>query len=107
LALYGSIYTIPVYLGQIQGYDATQIGIVVMWIGLPQCCLSCDLHAAGSTRGAASSARSSTARQFHAPPHCAATPRRHLPASMLITRLAQPRGSASSSADAVAGVAAQ
>ena len=36
LALYGSIYTIPVYLGQIQGYDATQIGIVVMWIGLPQ-----------------------------------------------------------------------
>jgi DHA2 family multidrug resistance protein len=36
LALYGSIYTIPVYLGQIQGYDATQIGIVIMWIGLPQ-----------------------------------------------------------------------
>jgi len=36
LALYGSIYTIPVYLGQIQGYDATQIGVVVMWIGLPQ-----------------------------------------------------------------------
>jgi DHA2 family multidrug resistance protein len=36
LALYGSIYTIPVYLGQIQGYDATQIGVVIMWIGLPQ-----------------------------------------------------------------------
>jgi DHA2 family multidrug resistance protein len=36
LSLYGSIYTIPVYLGQIQGYDATQIGVVIMWIGLPQ-----------------------------------------------------------------------
>lgn len=36
LALYGSIYTIPVYLGQIQGYNASQIGIVIMWIGLPQ-----------------------------------------------------------------------
>lgn len=36
LALYGSIYIIPVYLGQIQGYNASQIGIVVMWIGLPQ-----------------------------------------------------------------------
>jgi len=36
LALYGSIYIIPVYLGQIQDYDASQIGTVVMWIGLPQ-----------------------------------------------------------------------
>jgi DHA2 family multidrug resistance protein len=36
LALYGSIYIIPVYLGQIQGYDASQIGRVIMWIGLPQ-----------------------------------------------------------------------
>jgi DHA2 family multidrug resistance protein len=36
LSLYGSIYIIPVYLTQIQGYDATQIGEVIMWIGLPQ-----------------------------------------------------------------------
>jgi DHA2 family multidrug resistance protein len=36
LSLYGSIYIIPVYLAQIQGYDATQIGEVIMWIGLPQ-----------------------------------------------------------------------
>src|SRR3954468_13141758 len=36
LALYGSVYILPVYLGQIQGYDAQQIGEVVMWMGLPQ-----------------------------------------------------------------------
>src|SRR3954452_5975773 len=36
LALYGSVYILPVYLGQIQGYDAQQIGLVVMWMGLPQ-----------------------------------------------------------------------
>lgn len=36
LVLYGSIYIIPVYLAQIRGYDAMQIGEVVMWIGLPQ-----------------------------------------------------------------------
>jgi DHA2 family multidrug resistance protein len=36
LALYGSVYLLPVYLAQIQGYDALQIGEVVMWQGLPQ-----------------------------------------------------------------------
>lgn len=36
LALYGTVYVMPVYLAQIQGYDALQIGEVVMWQGLPQ-----------------------------------------------------------------------
>lgn len=36
LALYGSIYLLPLYLTQIQGYDAQQIGAVLMWMGLPQ-----------------------------------------------------------------------
>jgi DHA2 family multidrug resistance protein len=36
LVLYGSIYILPVYLAQIQGYNAMQIGEVVMWMGLPQ-----------------------------------------------------------------------
>jgi DHA2 family multidrug resistance protein len=36
LSLYGSIYILPVYLSQVQGYDASQIGYVIMWIGLPQ-----------------------------------------------------------------------
>jgi DHA2 family multidrug resistance protein len=35
-ALYGSVYVIPVYLSLIQGYDAYQIGLVIMWMGLPQ-----------------------------------------------------------------------
>ncbi|MBV8168823.1 MAG: DHA2 family efflux MFS transporter permease subunit [Alphaproteobacteria bacterium] len=34
--LYGTVYVLPVYLGQIQHYDAMQIGEVVMWMGLPQ-----------------------------------------------------------------------
>ena len=33
---YGSIYIIPVYCAQIRGYNAQQIGYVVMWSGLPQ-----------------------------------------------------------------------
>jgi MFS transporter, DHA2 family, multidrug resistance protein len=33
---YGSIYIIPLYCAQIQGYNAQQIGYVVMWSGLPQ-----------------------------------------------------------------------
>jgi DHA2 family multidrug resistance protein len=33
---FGSIYVIPVYCAQIQGYNAEQIGYVVMWSGLPQ-----------------------------------------------------------------------
>jgi DHA2 family multidrug resistance protein len=36
LALYGTVYVLPVYLAQIQGYDALQIGEVIMWLGLPQ-----------------------------------------------------------------------
>ena len=36
VGLYGSIYLLPVYLGQIQGYNALQIGEVLMWMGAPQ-----------------------------------------------------------------------
>jgi DHA2 family multidrug resistance protein len=36
LGLYGSIYILPLYLGEIQHYDALQIGSVMMWVGLPQ-----------------------------------------------------------------------
>ena len=36
LALYGSIYLLPLYLARVQGYDAYQIGQVQMWMGLPQ-----------------------------------------------------------------------
>jgi DHA2 family multidrug resistance protein len=36
LTLYGTVYLLPVYLTQIQGYDALQIGEVIMWLGLPQ-----------------------------------------------------------------------
>jgi DHA2 family multidrug resistance protein len=36
LGLYGTVYLLPVYLAQIQGYDALQIGEVIMWLGLPQ-----------------------------------------------------------------------
>jgi DHA2 family multidrug resistance protein len=34
--LYGSVYIVPVYLAQIQGYSAWQIGQAMMWLGLPQ-----------------------------------------------------------------------
>jgi DHA2 family multidrug resistance protein len=34
--MYGWIYVVPLYLGRIQGYDAEQIGGVLIWIGLPQ-----------------------------------------------------------------------
>jgi DHA2 family multidrug resistance protein len=33
---FGSIYLIPAYLAQVQGYNAQQIGEVVMWSGIPQ-----------------------------------------------------------------------
>jgi len=33
---FGSIYLIPSYLAQVQGYNAQQIGMVVMWSGIPQ-----------------------------------------------------------------------
>jgi len=34
--LFGSIYLLPAYLGQVQGYNAEQIGNVLAWTGLPQ-----------------------------------------------------------------------
>lgn len=34
--LYGSIYLVPLYLGQFQGYSPTLIGTTLMWVGLPQ-----------------------------------------------------------------------
>ena len=35
-ALYGTIYILPQYLGQVFGYNAEQIGFVLAWTGLPQ-----------------------------------------------------------------------
>ncbi|MBN9559182.1 MAG: multidrug efflux MFS transporter [Alphaproteobacteria bacterium] len=39
LGLYGTVYIMPVYLTQVQGYNALQIGWVMMWMGLPQLAL--------------------------------------------------------------------
>jgi DHA2 family multidrug resistance protein len=36
IALYGSVFILPVYLARIQGYNAEQIGLVLAWTGLPQ-----------------------------------------------------------------------
>lgn len=36
IGLYGSVYLLPLYLTQIQGYNPLQIGEVIMWLGLPQ-----------------------------------------------------------------------
>ena len=36
MALYGSSFLLPLYLGQIAGYTPMQIGEVIMWSGLPQ-----------------------------------------------------------------------
>ncbi|MGY4489967.1 DHA2 family multidrug resistance protein [Pseudomonas sp. TE3610] len=36
VGLYGSIYLLPLYLAQVQNYNALQIGEVIMWMGLPQ-----------------------------------------------------------------------
>ncbi|GET41459.1 DHA2 family efflux MFS transporter permease subunit [Microseira wollei] len=36
VGLYGSIYILPLYLAQIQRYNAMQIGEVIMWAGVPQ-----------------------------------------------------------------------
>jgi DHA2 family multidrug resistance protein len=35
-ALFGSVYILPTYLGEAQGYNAEQIGSVMAWTGLPQ-----------------------------------------------------------------------
>src|ERR1700726_1330941 len=39
IALYGSVFILPVYLSRIQGYNAEQIGMVLAWTGLPQLAL--------------------------------------------------------------------
>ena len=36
VGLYGSVYILPLYLGQIQQYNSMQIGEVIMWAGVPQ-----------------------------------------------------------------------
>jgi DHA2 family multidrug resistance protein len=36
IALYGSVFILPVYLSRIQGYNSEQIGMVLAWTGLPQ-----------------------------------------------------------------------
>ncbi|WP_242044948.1 DHA2 family efflux MFS transporter permease subunit [Anabaena azotica] len=36
VGLYGSIYILPLYLAQIQKYNALQIGEVLVWAGIPQ-----------------------------------------------------------------------
>jgi DHA2 family multidrug resistance protein len=36
IGLYGVVFILPLYLGQIHGYSATQIGKVIIWLGLPQ-----------------------------------------------------------------------
>lgn len=36
VGLYGSIYILPLYLAQIQKYNAQQIGEVLIWAGIPQ-----------------------------------------------------------------------
>jgi DHA2 family multidrug resistance protein len=36
IALYGSVFIMPLYLSRIQGYNAEQIGVVLAWTGLPQ-----------------------------------------------------------------------
>ena len=36
IALYGSVFILPLYLSQLQGFNAEQIGEVLAWYGLPQ-----------------------------------------------------------------------
>ncbi len=38
-ALYGSVFLLPLYLSQTQGYNAEQVGAVMAWTGLPQLAL--------------------------------------------------------------------
>jgi DHA2 family multidrug resistance protein len=39
VALYGSVFIVPVYLARVQGYNSEQIGMVLAWTGLPQLAL--------------------------------------------------------------------
>ncbi|MBY3595797.1 MDR family MFS transporter [Rhizobium bangladeshense] len=36
IALYGSVFVLPIYLARIQGYNSEQIGMVLAWTGIPQ-----------------------------------------------------------------------
>jgi DHA2 family multidrug resistance protein len=36
VGLYGSVFLLPTYLAQVQGYNALQIGQAMIWVGLPQ-----------------------------------------------------------------------
>lgn len=36
MGLYGTVYLIPLYLGQVQGYSPLLIGETLVWVGLPQ-----------------------------------------------------------------------
>ncbi len=36
LGLYGSVFILPMFLVQVHDYNAMQIGLVMMWVGLPQ-----------------------------------------------------------------------
>jgi DHA2 family multidrug resistance protein len=36
VALYGSVFILPVYLDRVQGYNSEQIGAVLAWTGIPQ-----------------------------------------------------------------------
>lgn len=36
VGLYSVVFILPLYLGQIHGYNASQIGTVIIWLGMPQ-----------------------------------------------------------------------
>ena len=36
IGLYGVVFILPFYLGQMHGYNASEIGTVLIWLGLPQ-----------------------------------------------------------------------
>ncbi|MGZ2450107.1 DHA2 family multidrug resistance protein [Rhizobium ruizarguesonis] len=36
IALYGSVFVLPIYLTRIHGYNSEQIGMVLAWTGIPQ-----------------------------------------------------------------------
>jgi DHA2 family multidrug resistance protein len=36
VGMYGAMYLLPIYLAQVQGYNAQQIGWTIMWSGVPQ-----------------------------------------------------------------------